>query len=345
MSLDPLRQTTFDVLCHCFDGLLAHCELFEQAVSTQISTKGWSLVRLAQDCFDPAANEFGRTSKSEDPIEALADLLDLMTHAVGGQRPKNRELVAAYDTYRETVIKLPLVPFNLSEPQAMGQELSRAFYTRFGEPGDYLQRPVRLEVELDHQLGVCCLPEKQGKVSPLTFLFAPTDFCFGDFLNLAFYFLHEYLSHLHTAPMYADQIRKPHVFRGSFEDGWLIYTAFDLYWERLNEPTFLGHEEIRFEALDHYITVTKQKPKNYLMRRGYDLAKWFHMQVLDRDTEAFRYLSAQLALCSFDHLGAVNLHTEFVREIARYRRRNDVAGLRQLVQANPTIDELLVALI
>jgi hypothetical protein len=341
MSLDPLRQTTFDVLCHCFDGLLAHCGPFERAVSAQ----SWSLVRLAQECFDPAANEFGHTSKSRDLIEALTDLLELMAHEVGRQRPKNRKLVAAYDTYRGTVIELTLAPFNLSEPQAVGEELSQAFYTLFGEPGDHLQRPVRLEVELDHQLGVCCLPEKRGKVSPLTFLFAPAGFCFGDFLNLPFYFLHEYLSHLHSAPMYADQFRKPHVFQGSFEDGWLIYTAFDLYWERLNEPAFLGREAIRFEALDHYITVTKQKPESYLMRRGYDLAKWFHMQVLDGDTEAFRYLSAQLALCPFDHLGAGDLHTEFVREIARYRRRDDVVGLRQLVQANPTIDELLVSLI
>lgn len=341
MSLDPLRQTIFDVLCHCFGGLLVHCESFEQAVSTQ----NWSLLQLAQKCFDPAAKKFGRTSKSEDPIEALADLLELMANAVEGQRPKNRELVTACDTYCEAVTELPPVRFDLSEPQAVGEELSRAFYTRFGEPGDHLQRPVQLEVELDHQLGLCCRPEKQGGVSLLTFLFAPADFCFSDFLNLPFYFLHEYLSHLHTAPMYADQFRKPRVFRGSFEDGWLIYTVFDLYWERLNEPTFLGHEAIRSEALNHYITVTKQEPDNYLMQKGYDLAKWFHVQVLDRDTEAFRYLSAQLALCPFDHLGAVDLHTEFVREITRYRRRDDVAGLRRLVQANPTIDELLASLI
>ena len=340
MSLNPLRQTIFDVLCHCFDGLLAHCESFEQAVSTQ----GWSLVRLAQECFDPAANKFGSKFK-EDPSEALADLLDLMTNAVEGQRPKNLDLVAACNTYREIVMELPLAPFDLSEPQAVGEELSRTFYKRFGEPGDHLQRPVQLEVELDHQLGLCCRPEKRGGVSLLTFLFAPADFCFSDFLNLPFYFLHEYLSHLHTASMYADQFRKPHVFRGSFEDGWLIYTAFDLYWERLNEPTFLGHEAIRSEALNHYITVTKQEPDNYLMQKGYDLAKWFHVQVLDRDTEAFRYLSAQLALCPFDHLGAVDLHTEFVREITHYRRRDDVAALRRLVQANQTIDDLLASLI
>ena len=343
MSLDPLRQTTFDALCHCFDGLLAHCELFEQAVKQEDSTQSWTLVKLAQECFDPAANEFGNTSKSEDPIEALADLLDLMTHAVGGQRPKNRALVVACDTYCKTVIELPVVPFDLSEPQAVGEELSRAFYTRFGEPGDHLQRPVQLDMESDHQLGVCCLPEKQGQVSPLTFHFAPADFCFSDFLNLPFYFLHEYLSHLHTAPMYADQFLKPHVFQGVFEDSWLIYTAFDLYWQRLNEPAFLGHEAIRFEALDHYIAVTKQE--NHLMRRGYDLAKWLHMQVLDGDTEAFRCLSAQLALCPFDHLGAANLHTEFVWKINGYRRRDDIAGLRQLIQASPTIDELLVSLV
>jgi len=341
MSLDPLRQTIFDVLCHCFDGLLAHCESFEQAVATP----GWSLVRLAQECFDSAAKKFGGTSKSEDPSEALADLLDLMTNAVEGQRPKNRELVTACDTYCGAVTELSLAPFNLSEPQAVGEELSRAFYTRFGEPGDHLQRPVQLEVESDHRLSLCCRPKKQGGVSPLTLLFAPADFCFSDFLNLPFYFLHEYLSHLHTAPMYADQFRKPHVFRGSFEDGWLIYTAFDLYWERLNEPTFLGHEAIRSEALDHYITVTSQEPENHLMRRGYGLARWFHLQVLDRDTEAFRYLSAQLALCPFDHLGAVDLHTEFAHKISHYRRRDDVAGLQRLVLANPTIDGLLASLI
>ncbi len=340
MSLDPLRQTIFDVLCHCFDGLLAHCESFEQAVSAQ----SWSLVRLSQECFDPAANKFGSKFK-EDPSKALVDLLELMANAVEGQRPKNRELVTACDTYCETVTELPLVPFDLSEPQTVGEELSQAFYTRFGEPGDHLQRPVQLEVELDHQLGLCCRPEKRGGVSLLTFLFAPADFRFSDFLNLPFYFLHEYLAHLHTAPMYADQFRRPHVFRGSFEDGWLIYTAFDLYWERLNEPTFLGHEAIRFEALDHYITVTKQGPDNYLMQKGYDLAKWFHLQVLDRDTETFRSLSAQLALCSFDDFGADDSHTEFVRQVDHYRRHDDEAGLRRLVQANPTIDELLASLI
>lgn len=340
MPLDPLRQTIFDVLCHCFGGLLVHCESFEQAVAPQ----GWSLVRLAQQCFDPAANKFGSKFK-DDPSKALGDLLDLMAHEVGWQRPRNRELVTACETYCEAVTESPLAPFDLSEPQVVGEELSQAFYTRFGEPGDHLQRPVQLEVEPDHRLGLCCRPEKQGGVSPLTFLFAPADFCFSDFLNLPFYFLHEYLSHLHTAPMYADQFRKPHVFRGSFEDGWLIYTAFDLYWERLNGPTFLGHEAIRSEALGHYITATKQTPKNYLMQKGYDLAKWFHLQVFDRHTAAFRYLSAQLALCSFDHLGAVDLHTEFIRGITRYRQRGDVAGLQRLVQANSTIDELLVSLI
>jgi len=339
MALDPLRQTTFDVLCHCFGGLLDHRELFEQAVSTQ----SWSLVRLARECFDPAATKFGATSKSEDPSRALADLLDLMTNAVEDLRPRNHKLVTACDTYCKTVIELPLVPFDLSEPQALGADLSRAFYSRFGEPGDYLQRPVQLEVELDHRLGLCCRPEKHGGLSSLTFLFAPADFCFRDFLNLPFYFLHEYLSHLRTAPMYADQFRKPRVFRGIFEDGWLVYTAFDLYWECLNELASLGHETIRSEALDHYITETRQE--NHLMRRGYDLAKWFHLQVFDRHTAAFRYLSAQLALCSFDHLEAVDLHTEFIQEIPRYRQRDDLAGLQQLVQASSTIDELLASLI
>ncbi|MBM4466607.1 MAG: hypothetical protein FJ014_13820 [Chloroflexi bacterium] len=338
MSLDPLRQTIFDVLCHCFGGLLAHCESFEQAVSTQ----NWSLLQLAQKCFDPAANAFGSTFK-EDPSEALDNLLDLMAHEVGRQRPRNRELVTACETYCEAVTDLPLVPFDLSEPQTVGEELSRAYYSSFGEPGDHLQRPVQLEVELDHQLGLCCRPEKRGGVSLLTFLFAPADFCFSDFLNLPFYFLHEHLSHLHTASMYADRFRKPHVFQGSFEDGWLIYTAFDLYWERLNDPTFLGHEAIRSDALDHYIIVTEQE--NHLMRRGYDLAKWFHLQVLGRDTETFRSLSAQLALCSFDDFGADDLHTEFVHKISDYRRRDDIAGLQRLVQANPIINGLLASLI
>jgi hypothetical protein len=115
MSLDPLRQIIFDVLCHCFGGLLAHCESFEQVVTTQ----NWSLVRLAQECFDPAANKFGSTFK-EDPSKALTDLLDLMAHEVGRQRPKNRDLIAAYDTYRETVRESLLVPFDLSEPQTVG---------------------------------------------------------------------------------------------------------------------------------------------------------------------------------------------------------------------------------
>jgi len=163
MSLDPLRQTILDVLCHCFSGLLAHCESFEHAVAAQ----SWSLVRLAQECFDPAARKFGGTFKSEDPVEALADLLELMAHEVGLQRPKNRELVTACDTYCETVTELPLVPFDLSGPQAVGEELSQAFYTRFGKPGNNLQRPVQLEVEPDHRLGLCCRPEKQGGVSPL----------------------------------------------------------------------------------------------------------------------------------------------------------------------------------
>jgi hypothetical protein len=67
--------------------------------------------------------------------------------------------------------------------------------------------------------------------------------------------------------------------------------------------------------------------------------------VLDRDTETFRYLSAQLALCSFDHLGADDLHTEFVHRISCYRQRGDVAGLQRLIQANPAIDKLLATLI
>ena len=163
MSLDPLRQIILNVLCHCFGGLLAHCESFEQAVATQ----SWSLMQLAQECFDPAARKFGGTFKSEDPVEALADLLELMAHEVGLQRPKNRELVTACDTYCETVTELPLVPFDLSGPQAVGEELSQAFYTRFGKPGNNLQRPVQLEVEPDHRLGLCCRPEKQGGVSPL----------------------------------------------------------------------------------------------------------------------------------------------------------------------------------
>jgi hypothetical protein len=43
--------------------------------------------------------------------------------------------------------------------------------------------------------------------------------------------------------------------------------------------------------------------------------------------------------------GTVLHYDGIVREIARYRRRDNVAGLRQLVQAKLAIDELLVALI
>jgi hypothetical protein len=331
MPLPPVLETTFNALCHAFAGAVTYADRFEQAAETLEWPTSW-----VEECLDPAAQEFGGTSQHEDSVAALTLFLDLFHDQLAWKSHRHRPLMDVYDAYQAEITTGSVSPYDLHIPRSIGERLSQQFYARYAGLTALPAVPVDVSVEWADETGMACRhPREREAPANLTFYFAPAGFRFRDFLNLPFYFLHEYMSHLHSAPMFADAVLRQETrkkdYRGAFEDGWLIFAQFDYYWERLCEPGFLGNEPVRYDALKRYIQDTCQV--NSPMGRGYGLAEWFYRVVEKVRPGLFHAISARLAQLPYNALGALNLHSEFVEAVGLCRQRGQCHLLQKIVQA------------
>ena len=252
MPLDEKRQALLDSLCHCYGVLLDHLDAFDDAARQH--SEEWTAHRVVKECFNKAT----RILVSESTAVAVPALCDTFLSAaedlVKANLGRASEAAGAYAEYRRAVEATPATcQVDMTHWQLLGEELSAACYQiALPTTSSNLSRAVgAIRVEPSDRQGMRCMPRKHGGESEITFYFHPPDFVFQSYVNMPFYCFHEYLSHLHTAPLLAEAT----LCDQPFEDGWLLYAAHRFYERSLREDPHgsLGHPLHRLHYAERYV--------------------------------------------------------------------------------------------
>jgi hypothetical protein len=340
MTLREDRQALLDVFCHCYGVLLEYLDFLDRAVGAR---DDWSGYRLVQECVDTAASRLGSIpletiDRQEVCREFLRRVRGAMEYNLRGDSPA----FAAFSDYASAVKATSDAScVDLTEWQKIGEDLSRACYRCLlpadapalclsVEPVDLVgcNKP-KLKAESDKTQG-------QGKI---TFGFAPDQFTFANYVNLPFFFLHEYLSHLHTAPTFAEYYSVQH---HPFTEGWLMYYACLAYQRALlHEPHLaLSHPLHR----EHYIAIYLQsvlgEEAHPLVCRGYELARQFAGLVGEVRFERATLLVASTPYNLFPP-PPPDLHGEFVRRVGEWLRQMFTRSLSEREDRVAALDMVL----
>ena len=354
MALDEARQALLDVFCHCYGLLLDHLDYLDGAVSAH---HGWDGYRLVRECVDTAANRLGSTlPETTDRWALCEDFLRRIRGAMEHNLPADSPAFAAFSDYAAAVEAISDVPCSdLTEWQCVGEELSRVCYCRH-LPADAPALSISVEgVELTPtaKMAFCAEPQKEQGRGEITFGFAPDCFIFAGYVNLPFYFFHEYLSHLHSAPMFSEHCGAPD---HPFTEGWLLYYARLAYWRALfHEPhPALCHPLHRDHYAERYFQATLDPVKKPLIHMGFQQARRFANLVGEAHFEQVTLLVTSTPYNVFTPL-APDLHGEFVRRMQDWLRRvatlspqereGRIAGLDALLDRHDPVRGLMEWLI
>jgi hypothetical protein len=302
MPLDDKGQALLDAFCHCYEKLLDHLDALHDATQAE---HDWSEYGVVKECVNRATEAFG----SSQPRS-----LGLSTWF------SSSSPVAEVFAECHTAVQVsPVAPqVDLTRWQRLGEELSRECYQAIS-PMDSPNltravKPVLIEPS-KKKVYVKCVPLQDDWESKITFYFAPDQFTLQSYANLPFYFFHEYLSHLHTARLFAesDPCPKP------FEEGWLLYLAHDLYCHRLLKDPHpaLTHPFYRVHYAHQYVQAERDDAsKEPWVPEGCRLADAFG-RIVGKDL--LRRTSLLVASSPCDHFpGLPNLHWDFVRRAQQW---------------------------
>jgi len=282
MALDKRRQVILDTYCHIYQKLVDYLEKFEQASGE------YSCYAIVEKCFELGIQKFGENPLQKETKEAL--LMDLLKKIEGAfllEYSSNDQLLNIFKAYKTDILNTSISAANIEEFQKIGERLSRKFYQTYVPEYGGIERQVELEIKPDSCFKLCTLPNKKGGISKIVFYFCVTDFTFTHYLNLPFYFLHEYLSHIHSACFLAENSPTK---KSVFEDGWLVYTACCLYKEYISSQVYKRH------CLNKYFYTLKD---NNVFRVGYEWAESFQDLV---GKELFMKISSLIATINYDAL-------------------------------------------
>jgi hypothetical protein len=319
MSLDDKRQAMLDAFCHVHGILLDHFDDFDDAVHPH---SAWDGYRVVSECINPAAKEFGtQPAESIEPIVLCEDLLDRIKGSFLLKFPGTSSIFSVLATFKDAVLGTAIPsPADIDLFRDIGENLSVDCYRLVCPPDSQnLCRATDLVVVYRNQQKFCCQPNKRGGTSKITFEFCTSEFTFDSFVNLPFYFLHEHLSHVHSAELFAEERCSEAL--PPFEDGWLLYAAACLYCQRLwrDPPSSLSHPHHRDYYAKKYIHQVTESSGGKWVRLGYQQAKNFKKIV---GPDLFWKVTLLLAMSPFNHLpGCADLHQEFMIRIKPWIRR------------------------
>jgi hypothetical protein len=340
MALDEARQALLDVFCHCYGLLLAHLDHLEGAVCAH---RGWNCYRLMRECVDKAAYHLGSTLPERTDYRVLcADFLRRIRGEMDACLPGESPAFDVIDACGEAVHIAPIdSPVDLGDWQHIGEELSRDCYCRH-LPSDAPALGLLVErVDLipSNISKPSALPEKAQSRGGITFGFAANRFTFADYVNLPFFFFHEYLSHLHSAPMFAEHCgRQDH----PFTEGWMLWYARLAY----SHALFAEPHPALYHPLhrDHYVACYLQSELDERSRpmiyKGYEFARQFAKLVGEPRFERVTLLIASTPYDVFTPL-APDLHGEFVRRVQDWLRRVATLSSQEREDRFTTLDALL----
>ncbi len=316
MPLDEARQALLDVFCHCYGALLDHLDALDEATASHLH---WDVYRVVRECVDKATGTFGSSFPETSDLIALCD--DFVTRAGGfvvGQLGSDSPVTETLAGCKAAVLgsSVPSA-VDLTSWQRLGEELSRECYQKVLPPDSpNLTRTVKpVSIVADNVQRVYCVPRKNGGESEITFHFASKRFTFKSYLNLPFYFFHEYLSHLHTAPLFGEHQPGPK----SFEDGWLLYFAGRAYCHRLlidPHPSLTQHLYREHYAERYLEDQAGENARQPWVSFGYEQARRFETVLTVFDPEMFEKVTLLVATSPYHYFpGIPDLHGEFVKRV------------------------------
>ena len=328
MPLDDKRQAMLDAFCHVYGTLLDYFDDFDDAV---YSFSAWDGYRVIRDCINPAAQRFG--GLPVESIESIVLCKDLLGRIEGGlslEFPSPSPVFSVLAAFKDAVRGVAIPPSaDIDFFRDIGENLSIDCYQSICPPDSpNLCRPTDFFIVPGNQQKFCCQPNKRGGTSTITFEFSTSEFTFESFVNLPFYFLHEYLSHAHTAELFAEE--RCSETPPPFEDGWLLYAAKQVYcqWLWHDLPSSLSHPDHREYYATKYISQVTEGSKRKWVGLGYRQAEIFEEMV---GSDLFWKVTLLLATCPFNHLPeCANLHGEFMIRIRpRIRRMSNLPDERR----------------
>jgi hypothetical protein len=225
-------------------------------------------------------------------------------------------------TFRDAALDMAIpTPADIDLFRDIGENLSLDCYQLIYPPNcPNLCRLVDFIMIPSNQQKFGCQPNKRGGISTITIAFCTSAFTFDSFINLPFNFLHEYLSHAHTAELFAEEgcSESP----PPFEDGWLLYAAKQVYchWLWHDLPTSLSHPDHREYYVKKYLSQeTTESGRKKWVQLGYRQAEIFEEMI---GSDLFWKVTLPLAMCPFNHLPeCADLHGEFMIRIKPWIRR------------------------
>jgi hypothetical protein len=306
------QHLMLDALCHAYEHLLEHVDAFDEAVGFH---PDWDGYRLVSQCVNPAVARFGRSPIDTKSVSTLcADLLRRLKGFLDGELPGDSPVFPVFETYQGAVLgSPPPSPADLVQYQEIGERLSKDCYLKVcASDSPNLARLAELIIKPRNRQRFKSRPDKRDGVSAIVFEFAAHEFTFDTFVNLPFFFFHEYFSHIHSSEMYAERFSVP----APFEDGWLLYAAHQFY--RQNLIAFPCPDYRRF-CVGKYIYEATSLDRGVAVRFGYQQAESFEELA---GSELFWQLTLKLASVHYYHLpGCPDLHHEFLIRLKDWLRR------------------------
>jgi len=312
MVLGDARQALLDVFCHCYGLLLEHLDYLSAAVCQY---SGWDGYRVIRDCVNTAASSLVNAHPEIFDRQMLCEkFLDRVRDGMGSQVEPGSS--GAFDICAEAIRSAPMdSPVDLNTWQRLGEGLSRDCYCRYLPASAPSLRLLVEPVDLAPSCRVSkfdAFPEKAQGWGRIVFGFAADYFTFGDYVNLPFYFFHEYLSHLHSAPMFAEHHGAPdHMFT----EGWLLHYACLAYSHALFAESHhvLSHPLHRDHYMQCYLGTTIDEITHPIVYKGYEWARQFADRV---GKPRFERVTLLVASTPYDVCtSARDLHGKFVRHV------------------------------
>lgn len=324
MSLDERGQIQLDALCHCYEKLLDHLDLIDDAAQEH---EGWSAYRVVGQCVNPATEAFGRsTDAAPDVAAACEDFLDKVAGAIGLHLPRNSPTREALATCRDAICEnLGTTHADVRRWQVIGADLSRKCYeAALPEDHPNLTRQVgAVRIRPAVSRGVLTVPDKEGGESEITLHYVGHEFTLDSYVNLPLIFSHEYLSHIHTGPLFGEthQGGKP------FEDGWLLYLLQQEYSRALvaGQHEGLSHPFHREYFAGRYFRDCFDSATTPWVGVGGARARAFEAAV---GSDLFRQVTVLVAACAYQYFAPEipDLHGDFVRRVDHWLTRTATAS-------------------
>jgi hypothetical protein len=325
MPLDDRHQAFFDVFCHVYSIWLDYFDELDDAVFSHPDWNGYALVGK---CLDPAAQKFGTLpADSIDPAVLCNDFLNRIVGSFTSEFPDTSPVLPVLESFREAVTSTELrSPADIDWFHDIGERLSAERYLTVCPPDSpCLCRQTEYTINPSNRHEIRCRPAEDEGISVIIIGFCTSDFTLERFLNLPFFFLHEYLSHIHSAELFAEGLRLSAASVCSetpppFEDGWLLYAAHRFYAQQLlhDLTSSLSHTHHREYYVGKYIYRLTGDTTSKMVEFGYRQAQSFEDIV---GSDLFWNVTLQLATRPFDHIsGCPDLHGEFMMHIKPWIR-------------------------